>query len=539
MATLAELPTDIDALIPERSLAYPNVECGWNARRDLTLTADVIVVGTGAGGAVAAALMAEAGLDVLMLEEGVLHTTKSFSTDVLATLRALYRDAGTSAIGGRPGIIFAEGRCVGGSTVINGGMCWRTPERILARWEREERLPEIGPAAMEPFFEEVEREVNPEVNREDTLGRHNLLFAEGARKLGWNPKPNLRNMRRCAGLNNCAFGCPTGAKQSMLVTYVPRALRAGARLATAARVDRVLFHGERATGVSGYFVGENLRATYRFSAHAPLVVLAAGARHTIGILKRSRLRARMIGRNLKTHPNAKVVGIFDEEINAWRGTHQSHQIHDFLDANILLAYAMIPPGLLAASLPGLGGKSAELMALYNHMLPAVCLIEDSGSGRVTLGWDRQPVMSYSLNRADTLAIHEGVAKAAQLMFAAGARRVLLPFAEMTELSSPDELHRVRQRPPRPAGIELMTVHIMGSARMAAEPGRGAVDPFGRVFATRGLYVADASLFPSGVGVNPQETIMALVTRNARRWLESDVRSLLWGRRKSLTAGESS
>ena len=227
MHTSIEVPAEISARIPERRIAYPNVEHGRDARRDTTLVADVIVVGSGAGGAVAACLLAEAGLDVLMLEEGALHKTEDFSTDVLRSMRHLYRDFGSSMILGTPGIIFVEGRCVGGSTVINGGMCWRTPERILDRWQRDERLPDIDPRAMEPMFAEVEREMNPEAQRPDTLGAHNRLFTEGARAIGWHPRENLRNMRRCAGLNNCAFGCPTGAKQSMLVTFLPRALRAG------------------------------------------------------------------------------------------------------------------------------------------------------------------------------------------------------------------------------------------------------------------------------------------------------------------------
>ena len=527
---LAELPAELLAKIPERAIDYSRVESGRDARRDATLVADAIVVGSGAGGAVAAAILAEGGLDVLVLEEGALHRTEDFSTDVLASMRALYRDAGTSMILGTPGIIFAEGRCVGGSTVINGAMYWRTPERILERWEREEQIPDIGPRAMEPFFAEVEREVNPEVNRRDTFGLHNELFERAATRLGWHPRPNLRNMRRCAGLNNCAFGCPTGAKQSTLVTYVPRALRAGARVHADAGVDRVLFDNWRATGVRGRFVGTNGRPTYRFSAHAPLVVLAAGARHTIGILKRSWLRARTIGRNLTTHPNAKVVGVFAEPIYAWRGTHQAHQIHDFLEQGILIGYAMIPPGLLAASLPGLGVRTAELMALYDHMFPAACLIEDSGTGRVTLGPDREPQMWYSLNREDTRTCHEGVAKATELMFAAGANKVLLPFDDLMEVSSPDEIRRIRERPLSPRGIELMTVHIMGTARMAGDRSRGATDAFGRVFDVPGLVVADASLFPGPVGVNPQETIMALAARNTHRWLESDVRDLVSKRR---------
>ncbi|MBI2964368.1 MAG: GMC family oxidoreductase [Deltaproteobacteria bacterium] len=530
MAIPAELPAEVSARIPERGLAYPNCESGRGARRGAALAADVLVVGSGAGGAVAACLLAEAGLDVLMLEEGSLHRTESFSTDVLAMMRALYRDLGGSMILGRPPIVFAEGRCVGGSTVINGGMYWRTPPRILERWEREDGLPEIGPRAMETAFAEVEREANPETQADDTLGVHHRLFADAARALGWHPRENLRNMRRCAGLNNCAFGCPTGAKQSTLVTWVPRALRAGARLSADAYVDRVLFEGGRAVGVRGRYLGADGRPSDRFSAHAPMVVLAAGARHTAGILKRSRLRARPIGRHLTVHPNAKVVGIFDQTIRPWWGAHQAHQIHDFLDDGILIGYAVPPPGLLAAALPGLGERSAELMALYDHMFPVGCLIEDTSSGRVVLGLDRQPQMLYSLSRRDTATAHEGVAKVCELLFAAGARRCLLPFADLAEIGSPDEIRRIRARPPDPRGLELMTVHIMGSARMAADPRRGATDPFGRVFDVAGLYVADASLFPSPIGVNPQETIMALVTRNARRWLERDVPRLRAARR---------
>jgi choline dehydrogenase-like flavoprotein len=141
---------------------------------------------------------------------------------------------------------------------------------------------------------------------------------------------------------------------------------------------------------------------------------------------------------------------------------------------------------------------------------------------VIVGPDGEPHLFYWLNRKDCETAQEGVAKTAELLFAAGALRVLLPFADLPEISSPGDLAKIRRRPPRPEGLELMTVHIMGSARMAPDPSRGATDPFGRVFGAPGLYVADASLFPGPVGVNPQETIMALAARNARRWLDIDL-----------------
>jgi choline dehydrogenase-like flavoprotein len=175
-------------------------------------------------------------------------------------------------------------------------------------------------------------------------------------------------------------------------------------------------------------------------------------------------------------------------------------------------------------MPGIGEQNAEIMSLYNHMFPVGCLIEDTSTGKVVLGPDREPQMIYSLSPRDTATTHEGVAKICELLFAAGAKRCMLPFAELTEIGSPDDIRRIRSRPADPRGIELMTVHIMGSARMALDSRNGATDALGRVFDVPGLYVADASLFPSPVGVNPQETIAALVTRNVRRWLEEDVRS---------------
>ena len=504
---------------PEHRIEYPNVTVGALLEGDHELAADAIVVGSGAGGATAAARLRDAGLDVLILEEGGLHRTETFTTDPATMIQRLYRDAGTTMIFGKPGIIFAEGKCVGGSTVINGGMTWRTPERVLDQWEKELRLDATGARAMDPYFVEAERILHAEPNQEDTFGGNTRLFLEGARRLGWPVARAPRNMRRCVGLNNCALGCPTGAKQAMHVTEIPRALAAGAALVTHARVDRVLFRGTRAIGVRGRFVGDDGRKRGRFRAHAPLVVLAAGARCTPGILKRSWLRARPIGRGLHTHPNAKVVGIFDQRIDPWVGTHQAFHIHHFLGEGVLIGYAAVPPGLLAGAMPGLGAEHARRMREYNSMLTAAALIEDENEGRVILGPDRQPYMFFNLTGHDLETTHRGVALTAELLFAAGARRVLLPFSDLPELAGPDELHRIHQRPRRAAGIELMTVHIMGTARMATDPRRGATDPSGAVWGTEGLVVADASVLPSSIGVNPQETIVAMALRNADRWAE--------------------
>jgi choline dehydrogenase-like flavoprotein len=507
-------------LPPEYRIDYPNVTDGATLDGDRTFDADVVVVGTGAGGATAAARLRAAGRDVLMLEEGGLHRVDSFTTEPMASIRLLYRDAGTAMILGRPPIIFAEGRCVGGSTVINGGMSWKAPARVLEHWERDLGLDATGPAAMERHFDEAEHILHVEPNNEDTFGKNTHLFLKGAAALGWPVARAPRNMRRCVGLNNCAYGCPTGAKQGMHVTQVPAALHAGAALLTHARVSKIVWRGSQAVGVKGRLVDDTGRARGRFTVRAKLVVLAAGARHTPGILKRSRLRARTIGRGLHTHPNAKCVGVFDERIDPWIGTHQAFHIHHFLEDGILIGYAAISPGILAAAMPGLGPENAEKMALYNHMLTAATLVEDETEGRIVMGPDREPYMVQTLGDADIERLHRGVALTAELLFAAGARRVFTPFADLPVLEGPGELSRIAARPRVRDTIELMTVHIMGTARMARDEARGATDASGAVFGVRGLVVADASTLPSSIGVNPQETIIAMTLRNCERWIEA-------------------
>jgi choline dehydrogenase-like flavoprotein len=252
---------------------------------DSVLDADVVVIGSGAGGATMAAELAEAGFDVVVLEEGSYYQTRDFTADTSAMVRQLYRDGGATMAIGTPPILYQEGRAVGGSTVINGGMSWRTPDKILARWERELGLAGIA-RDLEPYFERVERRIHVAPMDPEAIGNDNLLLKKGADEKGWKLIGNLRNQAHCTGSNRCAFGCPTGAKQSALVSYVPRALHYGARIYADVRIDHITRHGKRATGVIGTVRGSGHRITVR----AKLVVAACGAIHTPALLVRSGFR---------------------------------------------------------------------------------------------------------------------------------------------------------------------------------------------------------------------------------------------------------
>jgi choline dehydrogenase-like flavoprotein len=493
--------------------------------RDLSeraLSCDVVVVGSGAGGAVVAAELAEAGLDVIVLEEGGYHPSDTFTAEATAMIRRLYRAGGAQTTIGAPAISFSEGRCVGGSTTVNGGMCWRTPATVLRRWAAEHDVAGILPEQMAPYFRRVERFVAASGQDPESIGADQRLLRAGAERLGWAVLPNIRNQVHCGGCNNCILGCPTDAKRSTLVSYIPRALGFGARLYADCRVEQVIMQGKRATGVRGRVTADDGRAGAPFTVRARRVVLAAGAIQTPAILLRSAVRAPcgQIGRNLTLHPNAAVAAMFDAPVDGWQGVHQAYQVRQFQDEGLIMAAVNLPPGLLAMAVRRYGAGLGAVMRQYNHIVTAGVLVEDTGAGRVRLLPNKEPAAFYNLADRDAQTLVRGTALLAEALFAAGARRVLTPFEGVADLRSAGDARALGARRIPAAAMDLSTVHVMGTARMGGDPTRHVCDSYGRVYNTEGLTIADASLFPTPIGINPMETIMALATRNAARILET-------------------
>jgi choline dehydrogenase-like flavoprotein len=490
---------------------------------DLRVECGAVIVGSGAGGATMAAELADAGIDVVMVEEGGYHPTESFTAGNLRALRTLYRDGGAGIALGRPSVVFAEGRCVGGSTVVNGGMSWRTPPAVLRRWAGQEGVLAAGEEEMAPWFAKAEARLSVRPQDPETVGRDSRLFKAGAEALGWRVVPNLRDQLHCAGTNNCINGCPTGAKRSMLVTHVPRALDRGARLFADCRVDRVTRSGRHGavTGVTGHFVRPGGRAGPRLTVRARLVIVACGAVQTPALLQRSGVRSAsgQLGRNLALHPNATVIAFFDEDVTGWHGVHQAFQVREFHREGILLTAQNLPPPLLAAAMPAHGRRLGDLMAQYNHAITAGPLVTDHGAGQVRTVPALGTQVFYRLTDQTAARMVRGVRLTAQAMFAAGARHVLLPFAGAPGIHSGRQLADVLARPVAKRSIEAYSVHLMGTARMSEDPGRGVTDSFGAFRGVPGLLVADASLFPGPAGINPMETVVALALRNASRLIE--------------------
>jgi choline dehydrogenase-like flavoprotein len=481
--------------------------------------ADVVVVGTGAGGAVVGAELAEAGHDVVLVEEGGYHPTSSFNPYLTESIPRLYRDAGGTIIVGRPPIPYAEGRCVGGGTVVNGGMTWRPPEKVLAEWESVTGQPDLGPTAMEALFERVESRIHASSQRAESIGEDSRLLQEGAKRLGWRYDHNKRAQDRCAGSNQCLTGCPTGAKQSTLVSYMPIAFEHGARCLTEVRVHKLWIEGGRCIGVIGRAIHPRTRQEdIEVRVHAKAVVISCGAIQTPFLLLGHRLGrpSRQLGKNFLCHPNTKVVAVYPRDIYAWQGVSQAGQIREFRDEGILMAENAVPPGTAAAQIPYLGQDAFDLMAHYNAMAMTGVLVEDSHAGTVTRSFGA-PMAKYSINEYDHARFLRGVRHLATLHFEMGAEQVILPFSNFHVARSVDDLARIEATQRSRSTIELFTVHMMGTCRMGSRPENSVVNLSGELWDLPGCYVADASLFPTAVGVNPQVTIMALATRVAQRF----------------------
>jgi choline dehydrogenase-like flavoprotein len=487
--------------------------------KERSFSADVVVVGTGAGGAVVGALLAEQGYDVIFVEEGSHYGTPSFNPYVTESVPRLYRDASATVIAGVPPIPYIEGRCVGGSTTINGGMTWRAPEKVTDRWVKKSGLSELSQKALEPYFELVEHDISAKAQLPESIGEDSRIMREGSQKLGWSYLHNHRNQDTCVGANNCVLGCPTGAKKSTLVSYLPRAFAKGARCLTEIRVEKLLIEGGRCVGVEGFALDRETRRVKRtVQVRGNAVVVACGAVQTPLLLQAHKLGrpSRLLGENFSCHPNVKVLGVYPHKLEAWKGVSQAGQIREFEGRGIKLAENMVPPGALASQLPFHGSEAWELLQHYNNMALTGVMIEDSTTGSVKRAPFGLGGARYMLTDNDHERLIEGAKKLAELHFTMGAERVLLPFAHMHMAHSIDDLKKVSTKTIKKSTMDMFTVHLMGTAQIGSKAESSVVDPSGQLWDLPGCYVADASLFPSYAAVNPQVSIMALAMLVASR-----------------------
>ena len=463
---------------------------------------DVVVVGSGAGGASVARVLAERGLDVVVLERGPFRDAADYSPDPLAALGSLYREVGMTFCEGRPAIPLPVGRCVGGTTVINSGTCLRPLGDVMTRWR--ERHGIEWAADLDAEFAAVERALGVSPVDPWRCGRNGALCRAGAEALGWGNGPLHRNAPGVTCCSSCPNGCPIDAKLAMHVSELPRAVAAGARVCAETTVERVLVERGRAVGVSGR----------GFEIRADAVVLAAGALGTPELLLAQGLLSgsRAVGRNLRVHPVSWVGAYFEQPVRGWDGVMQSWSVDAFSDQRLFLE-ATATPVAFGAHLGGVGAELQERIARYEHLAVIGVHLSERASGRVTLDRRGRLRIRHHLCANDAQTLRFGIARAAEIHVAAGAREVYPPIAHLGALSG-DGLDCIERTRVRPGQLRLEAFHPMGTARMDADPRRGAVAASGEAHDLPGLYIADSSIFPTSLGVNPMLTVMACARRVA-------------------------
>jgi choline dehydrogenase-like flavoprotein len=483
---------------------------------------DVAIVGSGAGGAAAAVVLAEAGLDVMVLESGPYVDRETYPTDPLDGLPLLYRDGGMTIAMGKPAIPVPVGRTVGGTTVINSGTCFRAPAEVIAEWRDREGVDWAGD--LDPLYAAAEEVLAVTPLDLETLGRNGQLCAEGARALGASGGPISRNAGRCVQCSSCPLGCRLDAKRATHVSYLPRAVAAGARVRAGVQVQRLLTEDGRATGLAcraglpttgPQEMARNGRrpAGRDWQVRAKAVVSAGGAFGTPELLLRSGIRHPALGRHLHIHPAAWIGARYEEEVRGWDGVMQSYYVDQWQPEGILLEATFTPLSFGAQWLPGVGAAFSDRVANYDHIASIGVHLHDRSEGRVGLSSNGSLRLTYHLLEEEARRLQFGIARAAEIHFAAGATEVY-PNVGPISVIPRGRLEEFESMTLRPADLRLEAFHPMSSARMGADPDTTVCDTRGAVRGTEGLYVADASLLPTSVGVNPMMTIIACATHVA-------------------------
>ncbi len=464
---------------------------------------DVVVVGSGAGGASAARVLAERGLSVVVLERGPFRDRSDYSTDPLIALGSLYREAGLTFCEGRPPIALPVGRCVGGTTVINSGTCLRPPHDVLSGWQRRHGID--WAASLDAEFDAAERAIGVSRVDGEHCGRHAELCRIGADARGWSNGPLRRNAPGVTCCSSCPTGCATDAKLAMHVSELPRAVAAGTRVCAETAVERVLVERGRAVGVAG--------PGYEVRARA--VVLAAGALGTPELLLRQRIAdgSRAVGRNLRVHPVCWVGASFEQPVRGSQALMQSWSVDEFAERGLFLEATATPLGFGAHLLDGVGAELQGRIARYEHLSFIGVHLRERSSGSVTLDRRAQLRVRHRLDRDDVRTMLFGIARAAEIHASAGAREIY-PQLERLGPLAPDQLQRIERSRASAAQLRLQAFHPMGTARMGADPHTSVVAPSGEAHDLPGLHVADASIFPTSLGANPMLTIMACARRVA-------------------------
>lgn len=485
---------------------------------------DVAIVGSGAGAGVTAEILTRAGLRVVLLEEGPLRSSSDFRQRESEAYPALYQESAARKTRDKA-ITILQGRCVGGSTTVNWTSSFRTPEPTLAWWRQHYGLADCTPEALGPYFAQAERRlhIGPWLAPPN---ENNDLLRRGAARLGIPAAAILRNVQGCWNLGSCGMGCPTNAKQSMLVTTIPWALDHGATLLVQTRADRLALANGAVTALHATSLADGRPLTVR----ARHYVLAGGAINSPAVLLRSQAPDPhgVLGRRTFLHPVVMTAAIFAQKVEGWQGAPQTIYSDHFLETQPIdgpIGYKLeappLHPVIFASTVPGMGQDQARLLRQFPNTHVLLALLRDgfhpeAAGGTVHLRADGSPELDYPLTPFVLEGARRALLSMAEIQFAAGAREVL-PVHELgTPLTSWAQARAaIAALPMEPLLARVVSAHVMGGCGFAADAARGVVRPDGQHWQLANLSVHDGSLFPTSIGANPQLSIYGIVNRLAQ------------------------
>lgn len=490
--------------------------------RDAVLSCDFVVVGSGAGGGCSAAVLAEAGFDVIVVEKGGYLAERDFDHLEAEAMRDMYL-YGMRLATMDLGVQVIAGSTLGGGTVVNYTTSFKTPPFVLRQWAEESGIDAFISGEIEDSLDQTARRLG--VNTDSSAaGKRDEVMEEGLKRLGWHVDALPRAVRGCTQDEQCGFcgfGCRVGAKQSSMRTYLEDAAAKGARLVTGVDVRRVRISDARATGIEGTRNGHRVVVNARKG-----VVVAGGAIESPALLLRSGLGGQ-VGHNLHLHPGNAAFGVFDDDVRIWEGTLQARYSAEFRgqDDNYGPIFETVPvhPGAGAIAVPWAGRKEhRDLMGAFGKISFCASLPRDKTAGRVLIGKDGQPRIRYELTADDERRMVDGLINAGKVMEAAGANSIYtIHHSPIRYEPNGNGAHerwadQIRARGMTGKVITGFSYHQMSSCRMGVDPSRSAIDPDNRSHEVRDLYVMDASAFPTASGVNPMLSIYGIAHRAATR-----------------------
>ncbi len=475
---------------------------------------DVLVIGSGPAGAVAAKELAEAGRDVVLLEEGPPCGPQDYILEPGESMQRWFREGGARASRGNIYSATMQPIALGGGSVFNSAICARPPAWVFDKWAERCGTDDINLELLEPHFERVEAQLCIAPTPDEIQGQRNMLFKKGCDALGFSSEPCARNVKGCKGSAECLTGCRNGAKRSLDLTYIPAAIRAGARVYCSIRAERIKTDGRRATAVQGSIIEPFTgRKSGEMHIDAQMVVLAAGCMATPLILMRSGVGNGYVGKELQFHPGLAVMGMYTEPIDPWQGATQGYQSRQFLEQGMKFEVLWVPPQLLATRMPGVGHDYQEHLLRFGHYAPFdVIIVTEHSKASVNAkagSWD--PDLKFNFHQRDVDKLQKGTEILADICWASGAEAILpglngMPAMLHSKREADEAFSKYRMRAGDPV---TASNHAFGSTRMSKNPKEGVVDQTGRCHDTDNVYVVDTGIFSGSPAVNPMHTCMAL------------------------------